>query len=240
MKEEEPILELRDVNSYYGKSHILFNVSFEVKRGEVVVLLGRNGVGKTTTLRTIMGLVSKRTGEIILDGSINLIALPPYKISRYGLGFVPDSGGIFPNLTVGENLKISERQSIKREDRIFDMNEVFQIFPQLRELLKRTAGKLSGGERRMLGIARGLLLNPEILLIDEPSEGLAPKIVHDIAETINTIQEYGISLLVADQNLPFVEKVADKIYVMDRGEIKLSGRINELSRQDLERFLAFS
>jgi len=240
MKKEELILELRNVNSYYGKSHILFDVSLEVKRGEVVVLLGRNGVGKTTTLRTIMGLVSKRTGEIILNESVNLITLPPYRISKYGLGFVPDSGGVFPNLTVGENLKISERQSIKREDRIFDMDEVLQIFPQLKELLKRNAGTLSGGERRMLGIARGLLLNPEILLIDEPSEGLAPKIVHDIAETINTIQEYGISLLVADQNLPFVEKVADKIYVMDKGEIKLSGRIDELSRQDLERFLAFS
>lgn len=233
------MLELSDVNSYYGKSHILFDISLEVGKGEVVVLLGRNGVGKTTTLRTIMGLVSRRTGKIVFREKVNLIELPPYRIAKHGVGYVPDYGGVFPNLTVDENLKISIRQSAKR-DRIFDMEEVFRIFPQLKEFAKRAAGTLSGGERRMLGIARGLLLNPDLLLIDEPSEGLAPKIVHDIAEIINTIQGYGVSLLVADQNLPFVEKIADRVYVMDKGEIKLSGKMDELSRQDLERFLAFS
>jgi len=233
------MLELSEVNSYYGKSHILFDVSLGVGKGEVVVLLGRNGVGKTTTLRTIMGLVSKRTGKIVLREEVDLIELPPYRIAKHGVGYVPDYGGVFPNLTVEENLKISIRQSVKR-DRIFDMEEIFRIFPQLKEFAKRVAATLSGGERRMLGIARGLLLNPDLLLIDEPSEGLAPKIVHDIAETIKTIQEYGVSLLVADQNLPFVEKIADRVYVMDKGEIKLSGKMDELSRQDLERFLAFS
>lgn len=233
------MLELSHVNSYYGKSHILFDISLEVSKGEVVVLLGRNGVGKTTTLRTIMGLVSRRTGDILFREEINLIEFPPYKIAKLGVGYVPDYGGVFPNLTVEENLKISIKQSAK-QDRIFDMEEIFKIFPQLKEFSKRAAGTLSGGERRMLGIAKGLLLNPDLLLIDEPSEGLAPKIVHDTAEIIKTIQEYGVSLLVADQNLPFVEKIADKVYVMDKGEIKLSGRMNELSRQDLERFLAFS
>ncbi len=233
------MLELSDVNSYYGKSHILFDISLEVGKGEVVVLLGRNGVGKTTTLRTIMGLVPRRTGRIVFREDIDLIDLPPYRIAKHGVGYVPDYGGVFPNLTVEENLKISIKQSVRR-DRIFDMEEIFKIFPQLKEFAKRAAGTLSGGERRMLGIARGLLLNPDLLLIDEPSEGLAPKIVHDIAEIINTIQEYGISLLVADQNLPFVEKIADRVYVMDKGEIKLSGKMDELSRQDLERFLAFS
>ncbi len=235
------MLELSDVNSYYGKSHILFDISLQVGKGEVVVLLGRNGVGKTTTLRTIMGLVSKRTGEIVFREEVDLIGLPPYKIAKFGVGYVPDYGGVFPNLTVEENLKISIKQSVRQsKDRIFDMEEIFKIFPQLREFAKRAAGTLSGGERRMLGIARGLLLNPDLLLIDEPSEGLAPKIVHDIAEIIKTIQEYGVSLLVADQNLPFVEKIADRVYVMDKGEIKLSGKMDELSRQDLERFLAFS
>ena len=233
------MLELSDVNSYYGKSHILFDISLEVGKGEVVVLLGRNGVGKTTTLRTIMGLVPRRTGRIVFREDIDLIDLPPYRIAKHGVGYVPDYGGVFPNLTVEENLKISIKQSVRR-DRIFDMGEIFKVFPQLKEFAKRAAGTLSGGERRMLGIARGLLLNPDLLLIDEPSEGLAPKIVHDIAEIINTIQEYGISLLVADQNLPFVEKIADRVYVMDKGEIKLSGKMDELSRQDLERFLAFS
>jgi branched-chain amino acid transport system ATP-binding protein len=234
------MLELSDVNSYYGKSHILFDISLEVGKGEVVVLLGRNGVGKTTTLRTIMGLVSRRTGRIFFREEVDLIDLPPYRIAKHGVGYVPDYGGVFPNLTVEENLKISIKQSVRQSDRIFDMEEIFKIFPQLKEFAKRAAGTLSGGERRMLGIARGLLLNPDLLLIDEPSEGLAPKIVHDIAEIIKTIQEYGVSLLVADQNLPFVEKIADRVYVMDKGEIKLSGKMDELSRQDLERFLAFS
>lgn len=230
------LLTLSNVNSYYGKSHILFDVSFNVKPGEVVSLLGRNGVGKTTTLRTIMGLVTRRTGEILFK-DISLVEIPTYKIAKLGIGYVPDYGGIFPNLTVEENLRISLKQA--PHTKFFDLNSVFELFPQLKDFVNRIAGTLSGGERRMLGIAKGLLLNPELLLIDEPSEGLAPKIVHGIAEVIKKIRDEGISVLVADQNLSFVEKIADRVYVMDRGEIKLGGRLDELSREEIEMFLTF-
>jgi len=229
------ILELQNVDSFYGKSQILFDVSLEVDKGEVVVLLGRNGVGKTTTLRTIMGLVSKITGKILFKGEY-ILKLPPYKRAKLGIGFVPDHGGIFPNLTVYENLKLSIKQS--RSDGIFNLEKIFGLFPNLKYMTNRRAGTLSGGERRMLGIARGLL-NPDMLMIDEPSEGLAPSIVHAIAETIIEIRKNGVSVLVADQNLPFVEKIAEKVYVIDKGEIKLSGRLSELSREKLEAFLAF-
>ena len=231
------ILELQNVNSFYGKSHILFDISLEVSEGEVVVLLGRNGVGKTTTLRTIMGLVSKATGKILFKGE-DILKLPPYKRVKLGIGFVPDHGGIFPNLTVYQNLKLSIKQS-RSNGRIFSLENIFELFPPLKDMTNRLAGTLSGGERRMLGIARGLLLNPELLIIDEPSEGLAPLIVHAIAETIMKIRENGVSVLVADQNLPFVEKIADRVYVMDRGEIKLSGKLSELPREELEAFLTF-
>lgn len=231
------LLELHDVNSFYGKSHILFDVSLEVDKGEVVVLLGRNGVGKTTTLRTIMGLVSRVTGKILFEGK-DILKLPPYKRVKLGIGFVPDHGGIFPNLTVFQNLKLSIKQS-GSNGRIFNLENIFELFPPLKNMTNRPAGTLSGGERRMLGIARGLLLNPDLLIIDEPSEGLAPFIVHTIAETIMKIQENDVSVLVADQNLPFVEKIADRVYVMDKGEIKLSGKLSELSRKELETFLAF-
>jgi len=230
------ILELQNVNSFYGKSQILFDVSLEVDKGEVVVLLGRNGVGKTTTLRTIMGLVSKVTGKILFKGE-DILKLPPYKRAKLGIGFVPDHGGIFPNLTVYENLKLSIKQS--SSNGIFNLEKVFGLFPNLKYMTNRLAGTLSGGERRMLGIARGLLLNPDMLMIDEPSEGLAPSIVHAIAETIIEIRKNGVSVLVADQNLPFVEKIADRVYVIDKGEIKLSGRLSELSHEKLEAFLAF-
>ncbi len=228
-------MELQNVDSFYGKSQILFDVSLEVDKGEVVVLLGRNGVGKTTTLRTIMGLVSKITGKILFKGEY-ILKLPPYKRAKLGIGFVPDHGGIFPNLTVYENLKLSIKQS--RSDGIFNLEKIFGLFPNLKYMTNRRAGTLSGGERRMLGIARGLL-NPDMLMIDEPSEGLAPSIVHAIAETIIEIRKNGVSVLVADQNLPFVEKIAEKVYVIDKGEIKLSGRLSELSREKLEAFLAF-
>ena len=208
------ILKLSDVNSYYGKSHILFNVSLTVRKGEVTALLGRNGVGKTTTLRTIMNLVTKRTGEIIFKENVDLIRVPTHKIAKLGISYVPDHGGIFPNLTVEENLKISVKQGVGKG--LFDMKTIFELFPQLKDFVNRAAGTLSGGERRMLGIAKGLLLNPELLLIDEPSEGLAPRIIRDIIETIKRIQKHGVSVLLTSPNLLFVEKTADRIYVMDK------------------------
>ncbi|RLI84232.1 ABC transporter ATP-binding protein [Archaeoglobales archaeon] len=235
------MLTLSDVNSYYEKSHILFGVSLEIKEGEVVVLLGRNGVGKTTTLKTIMGLVPKITGKILFKDSTDLLKIPPHKRAKLGIGYVPDHGGIFPNLTVYQNMKLSIKQSKSKSEstQIFELEDVFDLFPQLEHMINRLAGTLSGGERRMLGIARGLLLNPDLLIIDEPSEGLAPNIVQDIVEIINKIRSSGVSVLVADQNLPFVEKIADRVYVIDKGEIKLSGKLSELSREELEMFLTF-
>jgi branched-chain amino acid transport system ATP-binding protein len=227
----EIMLNVENLGAHYGKSQITFGVSLEVRRGEVVALIGRNGVGKTTTLRSIVGLVEKDADRLLFD-SVDIRAMKPYKISRMGLAYVPDTGGVFPNLTVEENFRLSVSAGH------FTLDYVYETFPQIKELLGRRGGQLSGGERRLVGISRGLLSNPKMLLIDEPSEGLAPAIVKEIAQIVVRLKQENLSMLIADQNLPFVLAVADRIYIMDNGQIKAQGAKDELPREVIERHLA--
>ncbi|MFW6081051.1 MAG: ABC transporter ATP-binding protein, partial [Desulfosalsimonas sp.] len=199
-------------------------------QGESAVLVGRNGVGKSTTLKSIMGYVDKKDSRITFKG-MDITETPPYRIARSGITFVPDHGGVFHNLTVEDNLKVSERKGM------FSRDYVYELFPRIKNILRRKGAHLSGGERRMVGIARGLLMNPELIIIDEPSEGLAPSLVKDIAEAITRLEEK-ISLLIADQNLGFVMSIADHIYIMDAGQIKLSGNKHEIRKQDIEKYIA--
>ncbi|NIO16935.1 MAG: ATP-binding cassette domain-containing protein [Deltaproteobacteria bacterium] len=227
----DTILSVKNLCANYGKSQITFGVSLEVERGEVVALIGRNGVGKTTTLRSIVGLVEKRAGRVEYRGR-DVTAMKPYTIARMGLLYVPDAGGVFPNLTVEENFRLSVKKGH------FTPEYVYGTFPQVKELRRRRGEQLSGGERRLVGISRGLLANPEMLLIDEPSEGLAPSIVKEIARIITRLKEEKLSMLIADQNLPFVLTVADRIFIMDNGHIKASGAAKELPREIIEKHLA--
>lgn len=228
---KDSLLAVDDLNAFYGKSQITFGVSLEVQAGEVVALIGRNGVGKTTTLRSIMGLVDKDAGGLSFGG-VDISRMKPYHGASKGLAYVPDTGGVFPNLTVEENFMLSVREGH------FTLDYIYTTFPQLRELTGRRGGQLSGGERRLVGISRGLLANPTLLLIDEPSEGLAPSIVKEIALIIARLKEEALSMLIADQNLSFVLAVADRIYIMDNGQIITSGKKEELPREVIEKYLA--
>lgn len=224
------ILKAENLNAFYGRSQITFDLDISIGQGESAVLVGRNGVGKSTTLKSIMGYVEKKNSRVFFrDQEITDTA--PYRIARSGITFVPDHGGVFHNLTVEDNLKVSERKGM------FSRDYVYELFPRIKNIPRRKGAHLSGGERRMVGIARGLLMNPDMLIIDEPSEGLAPSLVKDIAEAINKLGEK-ISLLIADQNLGFVIKIADRIYIMDAGRIKLSGTSDEIKRQDIEKYIA--
>ena len=224
------ILKVESLNSFYGRSQITFDVDLAVNPGEVAVLVGRNGVGKTTTLKGIMGYVNKKKSRITFKDR-DITNLPPYTIAKSGLTYVPDTDGVFHNLTVEDNFKVSERSGS------FTWEYVFELFPRIENLLKRKGAHLSGGERKMAGISKGLLMNPDMLIIDEPSEGLAPFLVKDIAKAINKLEEE-ISLMVADQNLGFVLSIADKIYIMDSGRIRLSGSRDEIKREDIEKYVA--
>ncbi|RMG59280.1 MAG: ABC transporter ATP-binding protein [Deltaproteobacteria bacterium] len=231
MPERENILTVERLKAFYGKSQILFDVDLSVGKGEIVALIGRNGVGKTTTLMSIMGMVEKRDCRILFEGE-DITERKPYQIARMGLTFIPDRGGVFPNLTVEENFALSLREGY------FTPDYVFEHFPQVRGLLKRKGGQLSGGERRLVGISRGLLTNPRLLVIDEPSEGLAPAIVREIAGVLSHLKKEGLSMLITDQNLPFIMALADRIYIMDNGQIKVSGSKEELPREVIEKYLA--
>jgi len=224
------MLRLENVNTYYGYSHILQGVSLEVKKGEIVVLLGRNGVGKTTTMKTIMGIQPPKDGKVIFqDEAIG--GLPPHKIARKGISLIPEDRRVIPNLTVYENLKLGSlvRGKTKDRDRMFEM--VFNYFPRLRERLKQDGGKLSGGEQQMLTIARGLMARPRLMLIDEPSEGLAPKIVHEIMEIIKKLQGDGVTILLVEQHVEMAMRLSENLraYIMEKGQIRLCGNLEELN-----------
>jgi len=224
------MLRLENVNTYYGYSHILQGVSLEVKKGEIVVLLGRNGVGKTTTMKTIMGIQPPKDGKVIFqDEAIG--GLPPHKIARKGISLIPEDRRVIPNLTVYENLKLGSlvRGKTKDRDRMFEM--VFNYFPRLKERLKQDGGKLSGGEQQMLTIARGLMARPRLMLIDEPSEGLAPKIVHEIMEIIKKLQGDGVTILLVEQHVEMAMRLSENLraYIMEKGQIRLCGNLEELN-----------
>ena len=220
------ILEMEGINSYYGSSHILFDVSLGIESGQVVVLLGRNGAGKTTTLKTIMGLVHPRAGKITYRGQ-RVEGLPSYRIARLGIGFVPEDRVIFPDLTVRENLEIAQKKG-KESETSWSQEKVFGFFPALQKFQGRNGGTLSGGEQQMLTIARTLMGNPDFLLLDEPVEGLAPLIVRMLGEIINQLKDQGMTLLVSEQNVKFSFKIAQSVYIIDKGAIRYEGSVEDL------------
>jgi branched-chain amino acid transport system ATP-binding protein len=222
------MLDLENVNAYYGDSHILHGVSLAVHEGEVVCLLGRNGAGKTTTILTIMGYLKPRPGRILYRGR-DIAALPPYAVARLGFGFVPQERGIFPSLTVRENLTVFARG---RAGGRWTLERILELFPSLRARERNLGFQLSGGEQQMLSIARALMLNPSLLLLDEPSEGLAPMIVQDIVEVLRNLKREGLAILLVEQNLRTALAVADRHHVMNKGEICFTGSSGELEGND--------
>jgi len=216
-----PVLEVRDVHTAYGLSRVLFGVSLEVRAGECVCLLGRNGVGKTTTIRSIMGLTPPSAGHIVWKGT-DITGWPPHRVARAGIGFVPEDRRIFADLTVWENLDVAVRAA-RAGAGGFSIERVFDLFPKLAELTARQGGFLSGGEQQMLTIARTLMGNPELLLLDEPSEGLAPLVVDHLREQVARLRREGLTILLAEQNVEFSLGLADRVYVLEKGAIRFSG-----------------
>ncbi len=213
------MLQVNDIHTYYGDSHVLQGVSLDVSAGQVVCLLGRNGAGKTTTIRSIIGFTPARNGEIVFKGR-DITRLSSDRIARSGIGLVPQGRRVFPDLTVRENLSIASRQ-VNGKD--WDLNAVFTQLPRLREREKNRGNELSGGEQQMLAIGRALMSNPVLLLMDEPSEGLAPLIVREIARILLELKEKKQAILLVEQNLPLAYQVADRIYVMNKGRIVFEG-----------------
>jgi branched-chain amino acid transport system ATP-binding protein len=222
------MLKLEDVNSYYGDSHILHGISFAVGEGETVCLLGRNGAGKTTTILTIMGYLKARPGRILFKGC-DIAALPTYAVARLGFGFVPQERGIFPSLTVRENLTVFARSRAKSR---WTLERIYALFPHLQARERNLGFQLSGGEQQMLSIARALMLNPSLLLLDEPSEGLAPMIVQQIIEVLQNLKREGLAILLVEQNLPMALAIGDRHLVMNKGEICFSGISRELEANE--------
>jgi branched-chain amino acid transport system ATP-binding protein len=220
------VLEVKEIVTRYGQSQVLHGVSLEVGQGEVVALLGRNGVGKTTTFRSIMGLTPPRSGSIRLKG-VELGGKKSYEIARLGIGYVPDDRRIFPDLTAEENLEMARRLA-KKSAGPWTLAQVYQTFPVLERLKASKGTTLSGGEQKMLAIGRGLMKNPEILLLDEPSEGLAPLVIRNLTEIILQIQKSGVTLLLADQNIKFCRKVAGRGYIMEKGLIQYEGAMDDI------------
>lgn len=222
------MLEVKGINTFYGKSHVLHDLSLEVKRGELVGLLGRNGMGKSTTLKSIMGLVSPRSGQVLFDNR-HVSHLPPHRIPRLGIGYVPQGRHIFPKLTVLENIKIA------LVDKAMDkglLDQIFEYFPLLKERLLQPGGTLSGGEQQMLAIARGLITKPKLMLLDEPTEGLMPLLVKLIKETVRLINEKGVSLLLVEQNVKMALNICKRIYIIEKGKIVFEGLAKELTADE--------
>jgi branched-chain amino acid transport system ATP-binding protein len=215
---DSSLLVLRDVHTYYGESHILHGVSLAVAPGELVALLGRNGAGKTTTIRTIIGFTPARGGSVAFAGQ-DITHLAPHRIARLGVGLVPQGRRIFPDLTVTENLRLGERPRSGG----WTLARVYEYFPRLRERVRQKAGTLSGGEQQMLAIGRALMTNPTLLLMDEPSEGLAPLLVREIGRIVGELKRERLSILLVEQNLPFALQLAERVYVMNKGQIVFAG-----------------
>ena len=232
------MLEIRGLNTYYGESHILRDVDLRVLAGEMVCLIGRNGVGKTTLLKSLIGLLKPRSGEIVFEGN-GMERQPPHRRARSGIGYVPQGREIIPQLTVEENLMLGMEAlpgGLARNRRIDPF--IYELFPILQEFLSRKGGDLSGGQQQQLAIARALLGEPKLLLLDEPTEGIQPNIVQDIEAAVQRIiGEKGIGVLLVEQHLHFVRQ-ADRYYAMQRGGIVASGSTSELSQQVVDRFLS--
>ena len=213
-----PLVLVEDVHTYYGKSHILHGVSLTIAPGEVVGLLGRNGVGKSTTLKTIMGLVHPSHGTVLLDGNA-ITGLPPHKLARLGIGYVPEDRRIFRLLTVMENLRTGlDRGGVTEDKRRALLDKVFTFFPVLAERRSQAGGTLSGGEQQMLAIARAMMLEPKIILLDEPTEGLMPRMVSQIRQIIEVLHKEGVAILLVEQNVPLTLEASQRIYIMEKGQ----------------------
>jgi branched-chain amino acid transport system ATP-binding protein len=223
------ILDVARVDTFYGTSHVLQGIELAVEQGESVALLGRNGVGKTTTLRSIMGLTPPRAGSIRFEGR-EIRGLTADAISRLGIAYVPDDHRIFPTLTADENLEIARRLS--RRDGFWNRDLVLELFPKLKELLRAKGVNLSGGERKMLAIGRALMANPSLILLDEPSEGLAPVIVEQMAKTIRELKAEGLTVLLSEQNLHFAALVADRATIIEKGRIRYTGTMEDLAKDE--------
>jgi branched-chain amino acid transport system ATP-binding protein len=226
------VLEVHDVHTYYGESHVLHGVSVEVRAGEAVALLGRNGVGKTTLIRSIVGFTPPRAGTVTFqDRPIH--RLPPYRIARAGIGLVPQGRRIFAPLSVSENLVIGARTGAATG---WTRERVHRVFPRLAERANQGGGTLSGGEQQMLAIGRALMTNPRLLVLDEPSEGLAPRIVHEIGRVLLGLKAQGLAVLLVEQNVPLALRVVDRVYVMSKGQIVYGGTPGELdAAEDVKR-----
>lgn len=220
------ILKVDRIDTFYGQSHVLQGISFSINEGEVVSLLGRNGVGKTTTLRSIMGLTPPRTGKILLH-DVDITGKPPFQIAQMGIGYMPDDRRIFPDLTLFENLELARRLS-KKGEVSWTFEKVYNLFPVFTDLKDRKGTQLSGGEQKMLAIGRALMKNPDLLLLDEPSEGLAPLIVQNLVEVTARIRNEGVTILLADQNLKFCRKTSDRGYILEKGMVQHQGMMEEI------------
>jgi branched-chain amino acid transport system ATP-binding protein len=228
----EPLVRVEDVHTYYGKSHILHGVSLKVLPGEVVGLLGRNGVGKSTTLKTIMGLVRPSHGTVMLGGNA-ITGLPPHKLARLGIGYVPEDRRIFRALTVMENLRTGlDRQGVTEDRRKALLDKVFAYFPVLAERRNQAGGTLSGGEQQMLAIARAMMLEPKIILLDEPTEGLMPRMVSQIGEIIEVLHNEGVAILLVEQNVPLTLAASQRVYLMEKGAVRHHCAASEINVHD--------
>ncbi len=229
------MLEVEDIHSYYGRSHVIQGLSLSVQPGEIVCLLGRNGAGKTTTIRSIMGYLAPRRGAIKFMQN-DLVGTPPHKVCRAGISYVPQGKSVFASLSVEDNLKVVRREAAEG----WSVERIYELFPKLETLRRRKAGHLSGGERQMLAIGRALMTNPKLLLLDEPTEGLAPLVVKALGDLLQELAQGGLPLLLAEQNVKFAVEVAQRGYIIDKGRVHCQGDISELS-QDQEiigKFLA--
>ena len=222
------MLEVKEIHTYYGTSHILFGISFNVKEGEAVCLLGRNGAGKTTTFRSIIGLTPPKKGSIKFRDK-EIIGKPPYRIAKMGIGFVPDTRRIFPDLTVRQNIMVARRE---KEKAVWNLETIYALFPKLRELDTHMGTQLSGGEQQMLTVARTLMTNPDLLLLDEPGEGLAPLIIQAMKEQLGEIKKLGITMLICEHNVGLATALSDRGYVIDKGTIRYQGTIEELQKNE--------
>ena len=235
----DPMLAVEGLNAWYGAAHILYDLSFEIGRGEVVALMGRNGAGKSTTLKAVMGLIARRSGTVRFLGN-DISRREPYEIARLGLGFTPEDRRIFSDLTVMENLDVGRQAPHRfpdgREGPAWTPEKLFKLFPNLAEMPDRPGGSMSGGEQQMLTVARTLMGNPLMILLDEPSEGVAPIIVEQMAATILELKKEGLSVLLCEQNIQFAEIVSDRAYLLEKGQLRWQGTMRELSENtDVQR-----
>jgi branched-chain amino acid transport system ATP-binding protein len=223
------MLAVKDIHTFYGKSHILHGVSLELREGEMVCLLGRNGVGKSTTMKSIMGLLHPTRGSIQFNER-EIVGKPPYEIARLGVGYVPEDRRIFKSLTVHENLLMGLKKASPDAPggRSWTIDRVYDIFPRLGERRNNKGGHLSGGEQQMLTVARTLMGNPRLVLVDEPTEGLAPLIVKEVLEMLSTVRKSGVTVLMVEQNFKAAIKVADRFYIMSKGQVVFEGNVDAL------------